>query len=91
MSWLSKIFGGKAEGSDPSQVEEYQGFRIIPELMPEDRAFRLAARVEKDVDGETKVHHVIRADTIEGKEAVIAASIAKAKQMIDEQGDSLFR
>lgn len=90
MSWLSKIFGGDAKAPAGPEAEEYKGFQIFPELMPEGNQFRLAARIEKEIDGEVKTHRLIRADTIEGKEAVISASIAKAKQMVDEQGDRLF-
>ena len=90
MSLFSRLFGGKSSAKDAVAATEYKEFRIIPELMPEGREFRLAARIEKEIEGETKVHQLIRADTIAGQEAVIAASIAKAKQMIDEQGDRLF-
>ena len=91
MAWLSRLFGGKSGAAEAVPAEEYKGFRIYPVLMPERRNFRVAARIEKDVDGETKVHNLIRADTISEEEDVIAASIAKSRQMIDEQGEGMFR
>jgi len=90
MSLFSRLFGGKAKGAEAAEPVVYQGFHIFPEMMSEGGEFRLAARIEKEIGGEIKVHHLIRADTIRGEEAVIAASVAKAKQMIDEQGDRLF-
>ena len=88
MSLLSKLFGGKS-APEPDPVA-YEGFQITPQPIPEGRSFRLSARVEKDVGGTMQSHTLIRADTFEGLEAATEASIAKAKQMIDEQGDRLF-
>ncbi|MEO9820123.1 MAG: HlyU family transcriptional regulator [Paracoccaceae bacterium] len=42
------------------------------------------------MDGDIKVHQLIRADTIDDELTAIEVSIGKAKQMIDEQGDGLF-
>ena len=47
--------------------------------------------IEKDIGGEVKTHHVIRADTYGDEQTATDASIFKAKQVIDEQGNSLFR
>ena len=86
---LSKLFGG---GAPKSNVEptDYEGFRIYPEPIAEGGQHRIAARIEKSVAGETKVHKLIRADTLNELQAAVDASIAKAKQIIDEQGDRLF-
>ena len=92
MSLFSRLFGSKASADDtPSaQSVEYEGFRITPQPMKEAQGFRLCAVVEKDVNGERKSHHLIRADTIADFDACVEASIAKAKQMIDQQGERLF-
>lgn len=89
MSLLKKLFGGG--GSPEPKGETYKDFRIIPTLQKESDGYRLSARIEKDVDGETKTHSLIRADTIASHEDAVAATIAKARQVIDEQGDGLFR
>ena len=52
--------------------------------------FRLAALIEAEVEGETKTHHLVRADVIRDREEAEEASVRKAKQMIDEQGARLF-
>lgn len=88
MSLFSKLFGGGAPKGPVA--EEYNGFRIFAEPMKDGKRYRIAARIEKDVDGELKSHQLIRADTLEGSEAAVAASQAKAKQVIDQQGDRLF-
>jgi len=84
MSILSKLFGG-GPGPELDPVT-YKDFAIIPTPQKEGGGFRIAATIEKD----GKSHHLIRADVVEGKAAADDASVSKAKQMIDEQGDRLF-
>ena len=85
MSLLSRLFGGGGS-AEPPAGEDYEGFKIIPEPIAEGSKFRLAARITREVDGEMKEHHLIRADTLDSKEAADSAAIAKAKQMIDQMG-----
>ena len=89
MSILSKLFGNK----DTSfyEAEEYNGFRITPQPISENGTFRISARIEKEIDGELKVHEMIRADTISSEDDASASSIAKAKMFIDQMGDEIFR
>ena len=92
MSILSRLFGGggKRETPEPA-AEEYQGFRIIPAPQEAEGGYRVGARIEKEIGGEAKVHHLMRADVLHDRDAAEQASIRKAKQVIDEQGDALFR
>ncbi len=84
MSLLSRLFGGGAKPEAAS--ETYEGFKITPAPAREGSRFRIGATIEKD----GKTHNLIRADMLETLEEANAASIRKAKQMIDEQGDRLF-
>ena len=88
MSLFSKLFGGGAPKGPVA--EDYNGFSIFAEPMKDGSKYRIAARIEKSIDGELKTHQLIRADTLESLEAAVAASRAKAQQVIDEQGDRLF-
>lgn len=90
MSFLKKLFGGGDGGAEPPACEEYEGFLIYPEPVAEGKNFRLAARITLETDGEVREHQLIRADTLESKEAADQAAIAKAKQMIDQMGAHLF-
>lgn len=89
MSLFSRLFGGSSSAPEV-KAEEYQGFAIYPEPIKEGPRWRVAARIEKEIAGETKTHHLIRADTIEDHTTAMEASVGKARQMIDEQGDRLF-
>ena len=91
MSLLSKLFGGGGGSSTPADPEVYQGYSIFPEPMKEGSRYRIAARIEKEIGGEVKVHQLIRADTLESLDAATEATMRKAKAVIDEQGDGIFR
>ncbi|WP_136645999.1 HlyU family transcriptional regulator [Tabrizicola sp. YIM 78059] len=89
MSLLSRLFGRKSADPAPesrTEGEDYKGYRIVPRPIREGGQFRVAARIEKDGRG----HDLIRADTMASAEQAAALSVAKARQMIDEQGDRLF-
>lgn len=88
MSLLSRLFGG---GSGPeAEPETYKGFRIIPEPIKEAGGLRVCARIEKEVDGETRTHRLIRADMCNSEDQAREISTAKAKTLIDEKGEALF-
>ena len=89
MSLFSRLFGSKPKET-PDLSVEYQGFRITPNPMKEAQGFRLSALIEKEVGGEIKSHHLIRADTIGDFDQCVDASVTKAKQMIDQMGERLF-
>ena len=90
MSLLSRLFGSREHKPDPVTAEDYNGFRIIPEPIAEGSTYRISARIEKEIGGETMVHKLIRADTLQSHDEAKAASLNKAKQAIDQQGDALF-
>ena len=84
MAWLSKLFGG---ASKPQTVSEtYKDFAITPQPQKDASGWRIAALIEKD----GKSHMLIRADVLNDQDAAIAASVGKAKQVIDEQGERVF-
>jgi len=87
MSLFTKLFGG---GKAEPEPEIHNGYRIYPAPAKESGGYRLQAGIEKEIDGETRTHQLIRADTISDLEQANQASVAKAKQIIDEQGDRLF-
>ncbi|TVQ29706.1 MAG: hypothetical protein EA356_16210 [Geminicoccaceae bacterium] len=93
--WVGRLFGG---GDDAGKgavgagtAVEYQGFTILPEPYQRGGQWQLAARISKEIDGETKEHHLIRADLIADLAEAQNSAVMKAKRMIDEQGDGLFR
>lgn len=91
MSLFSRLFGGsKPQPAPEVKPEEYNGFAIYPAPQKDGGRWRVAARIEKQVDGETKVHQLIRADVLDSEDAAIEASLGKARQVINEQGERIF-
>jgi len=93
MSLLSRLFGGKSGGDTPppaQPAEEYKGCRITATPIKEGGQFRISARIEKDVDGQTLRHDLIRADTVGTLEEATSISLSKARQVIDQLGDRVF-
>ncbi|MBW6416736.1 HlyU family transcriptional regulator [Celeribacter sp. PS-C1] len=99
MSILSKLFGGKSDSTSEAQSASKEDvkpelygdeFRIFPEPIKEANGYRVAARIEKDIDGETKTHHMIRADTMGGEDDARMASLHKAQMFIDQMGVRIF-
>ena len=85
MSLFGRLFGGAVKPAP--EPEMYKGFAITPASQKESGGWRLGARIEKD--GQSV--DVIRADVLNAQDAADDAGVAKAKQMIDEQGDNVFR
>lgn len=85
MSLLSRLFGGGTKQTAP-EPESYKGFAITPTPIREGGRFRVSARIEKD----GRSHELIRADVLDSETEAAATSAAKARQMIDEQGERLF-
>ena len=88
MNFLSRLFGKTAPAA-PEPIL-HKDFRIFPQPIKDGASFRIAARLEKDIGGVVKVHQLVRADTRSTLDEATGASIAKAKQAIDQLGDTLF-
>ena len=95
MSLWSKLFGGgggsKSNARPEPEAETYKGFIIFPEPQRGEGGYRVGARIEKEIAGEVKVHQLLRADAILNVDDAAAFSVRKAKQVIDEQGERIFR
>ena len=89
MSLFSKLFGGGGKGPE-TRAETYNGFTITPDPIKEGPHYRIRARIEKEIGGEVKTHVLIRADTLQDHTAACEASVAKARLMIDQQGEGIF-
>ena len=97
MSFWKKLFGGgdavdTAPAGDKTLGEEaYKGFLIKAIEMRVGSEYQLAGTIEKDVGGELKTYKFIRADRMGSKDDLIALALSKGRQIIDEQGEQIFR
>jgi hypothetical protein len=95
MGLFSKLFGGgggsNAGGAKEGDAVEYKGFRIHPAAQAQGSQWLTAGVIRKDIDGETREHRFLRADTHASAESANDFAVVKGRQIIDEQGDRIFR
>ena len=89
LSRLTAGVGGSAEA--PAAAVEYKGYRIQPAPYRTDGHYQTAGTIEKDTPEGVKTHRFVRADTHPSHELAVEFAIAKAKQIIDLQGDRIFK
>jgi len=46
--------------------------------------------IEKTINGETKSYKFVRADRMSSRDEAVSFALAKGRQIIDEQGESVF-
>jgi len=94
MSFLKKLFGGGDDGGNGGGKvlgeETYQGFTVRALEMKAGSEFQLCGEIEKEVGGELKVHKFVRADRLSSPDQAETATLAKGRQIVDEQGDAVF-
>lgn len=90
-SFLSRLFGASSTASAAPEPVLHKDCRIFVEPQKAPGGYRVAARIEKDIAGTTKTHHLVRADTFSALDEAQDTSLSKAKLAIDQLGDDLFR
>jgi hypothetical protein len=92
MDALRNLFGaGKEPGGKAAEPVNYNGYRITPAPERQASGWNTAGVISKDFPDGVKEHKFIRVDTHTSKDDAVAFSITKAQQIIDEQGDRIFR
>ena len=90
--WARLVGGGS--GAVPAEVAsetvEYNGYRIRPAPYAAKGGFQTAGVIEKITGGGVKEHRFVRAETHPSRDDAVSFAIAKAKQILDEQGDRVF-
>ncbi len=92
MSLLSKLFGRTPEPAPAPAPEpvDHKGYRIFAEPVKTDGGWRVAGRIEREVDGTTRSHILVRADVAGDRDQAVDATLRKCRQIIDQQGDGIF-
>jgi hypothetical protein len=88
---LKGLFGGVGGGDEPGERVDYKGYLITPAPQRQGSAWNTAGVIAKEFEDGLKEHRFIRVDTHSSKDDAVAFSITKAQQIIDEQGDRLFK
>ncbi len=99
MGLLSKLFGGGKDGGARNQgggakqgaEVDYNGFKITPAAQPQNGQWLTAGIIRKEIGGVVKEHRFLRADTHASPDSANDFAVVKARQIIDEQGERIFR
>ncbi len=83
--------GGEQGGTAAVEIVDYQGYAIRPAPERRDGGWNTAGVITKTIEGEVKEHRFIRVDTHSSRDDAISFSVIKAQQIIDEQGDRIFK
>lgn len=91
---LLKRFTGGGRGTPEAEVvarESHQGFELRAAPIREGNVWRVAGSIAKVEAGDARTHDFVRADTYPSQDDAAAASLRKARQIVAEQGEALFR
>jgi hypothetical protein len=92
---FGRLFGGGggsgADAAPAAEAVEYKGYRIRPAPYSAEGQYQTAGVIEKDFPEGTKEHRFVRAEKHASKDDAAAFALTKGQQIIDEQGDRIFR
>jgi hypothetical protein len=92
---LGGLFGGGSDGgkadAQAAPAAEYKGYRIIAAPSKEGGQYRIAGTIEKDSPDGVQRHAFIRADVYANWDDAVAVTTSKARQIIDQLGDRMFK
>jgi hypothetical protein len=96
MSFWKNLFGGGSSSAEPAGdkvlgEESHKGFLIKAIEMKAGSELQLAGTIEKEIGGELKTYRFVRADRMSSRDDLVSLAIAKGRQIIDEQGEAIFR
>ena len=94
MSFLKKLFGlggGDAPAEASAQPQDYEGFTILATPYKEGGQYQLCGVISKQIDGQRREHRFIRADRFASMEDAVEMTLMKARQIVDQQGERIFR
>jgi hypothetical protein len=98
MSFFKRLFGlaspdrQETGPAKPTAEVEHKGFTVRAEpYKAEGGQYQTAGTVLKDVGGEVREHRFIRADRFATLDDATEFSLQKGRQLVDEQGERMFR
>lgn len=94
LGFLKKLFSGgsgSSGGAHEAPPQEYNGYTIVATPQRDSGGWRVMGVISKDIDGEQKTHTFVRADTNPDLDGTVDLTVRKAKRLIDEQGDGIFK
>ncbi len=93
MSFLSALFGRRAaaKAEKVGDPVEYKGFIIRAAPFRNEGHYQTAGIIEREIGGVRKEHRFIRADAYTSYDDAVSFTLSKARQIIDLQGERIFK
>lgn len=95
--FFSRLFGalsggdsGSTVGGGKEQMQKIGEYAVYATPRKEGSQYRLAGRIEHEVNGETLVRNFVRADLFSTEDDTVETTFRKAKQIIEQHGAGLF-
>ena len=86
-----RLFGGDEPAGEPAATEDYGDYVITATPVQEGAGWRVAGRIATGRSENARTCEFVRADTSPNRDDIIDITLRKARQLIDEQGEALFR
>lgn len=91
MKFLRALGAGGAKEPTRHEAVEYKGFSIAPTPRKVTGGWTTEGIISMGAGEDTRSEHFIRADLLMSEEEAVAYSVTKAKKIIDEQGERIFK
>ncbi len=91
LKFLRGLGSGKSENTAVREAVDYKGFSIVATPRKAQGGWTTEGTISKPAGDDTRSEHFIRADMLMSEEDAVDYSVGKAKKIIDEQGERLFK
>ncbi len=88
---MRRLFGADDTAPTVAARETYRGYELLAVPQKDANGWRVAGQIRASGDGEERIREFVRADVYPGHDDAAAVTLRKARQIVDEQGESLFR
>ena len=96
---LNRLFGRRQTGDATAAAglgeiaarERHAGYEILARPIHEGGTWRIAGSVCRGSGEDADQHDFVRADTVADHSEAVQLSLLKARQLIDDRGEALFR
>ncbi len=91
MKFLRGLGGEKSVQPTKHEAVDYKGFSIVATPRKAPGGWTTEGMISKEIGDRTRSERFIRADMLMSEDDAVDYSVAKARKIIDEQGERLFK
>ncbi|MCP1675243.1 hypothetical protein J2T57_002391 [Natronocella acetinitrilica] len=88
--FFRRLFGGGDGGTTIAATEDYKDYLIEATPLRDAAGWRVSGRISQGSGESRQVHDFTRADTSPNQDDIVAMTLRKGRQLIDERGAQLF-